>query len=100
MEASEAEGETRVATSPPAITRRRGAVTAVTPPLLQVCDLRVEFRTERTVGLIHVPLGKASFSEEQLMDNLRALVRSFASHDQLRRDVQRLLKVRGPGSCT
>ena len=47
MEASEAEGETRVATSPPAITRRRGAVTAVTPPLLQVCDLRVEFRTER-----------------------------------------------------
>jgi large subunit ribosomal protein L1 len=35
---------------------------------------RVEFRTERTVGLIHVPMGKVSFSEDQLMDNLRALV--------------------------
>jgi large subunit ribosomal protein L1 len=35
---------------------------------------RVEFRTERNVGLIHVPIGKVSFSDEQLLENLRALV--------------------------
>jgi ArsR family transcriptional regulator len=30
---------------------------------------------------------------------LRALVGSFAKHDLLRRDVERLLKTRGPGAC-
>ena len=34
---------------------------------------RVEFRVDRTSNL-HVPIGKASFTEEQLMDNLRFLV--------------------------
>ncbi|MEO6196817.1 MAG: 50S ribosomal protein L1 [Dehalococcoidia bacterium] len=34
---------------------------------------RVEFRTDRT-NLVHVPLGKVSFSEEALLDNLGALV--------------------------
>jgi large subunit ribosomal protein L1 len=34
---------------------------------------RVEFRVDRT-GNVHAPIGKASFSEEQLMDNLRALL--------------------------
>ena len=34
---------------------------------------RVEFRADRS-GLIHAPIGKISFSENQLMDNLRALV--------------------------
>jgi len=34
---------------------------------------RVEFRTDRT-ALVHVPVGKASFSEEALMENLSALV--------------------------
>jgi large subunit ribosomal protein L1 len=33
---------------------------------------RVEFRVDKT-GIIHVPFGKASFSEEQLADNLAAL---------------------------
>jgi len=33
---------------------------------------RLEFRTDRT-AIIHCPLGKASFSAEQLMDNLSAL---------------------------
>ena len=40
---------------------------------------RVEFRTERTVGLIHVPIGKVSFSEAQLMDNYRALVAAIVA---------------------
>ena len=31
---------------------------------------------------------------------LRNLVRSFGKKDVLRRDVERLLKVRGPGACT
>jgi large subunit ribosomal protein L1 len=34
---------------------------------------RVEFRVDRTAN-IHVPIGKASFSEEQLMDNLNHLI--------------------------
>ena len=34
---------------------------------------RVEFRTDRT-NLVHVPLGKVSFTEEALMDNLSSLI--------------------------
>ncbi|HEX8036501.1 MAG TPA: 50S ribosomal protein L1 [Ktedonobacterales bacterium] len=34
---------------------------------------RVEFRVDRT-SLIHIPIGKASFSDEQLMQNLAASV--------------------------
>ncbi len=34
---------------------------------------RVEFRNDRT-GLLHVPIGKSSFSEEQLRANLAALI--------------------------
>jgi large subunit ribosomal protein L1 len=34
---------------------------------------RVEFRLDRT-NLVHCPVGKASFSTEQLLDNLAALV--------------------------
>ena len=33
---------------------------------------RVEYRLDRT-GLMHLPIGKASFTEDQLMDNLGAL---------------------------
>lgn len=34
---------------------------------------RVEFRVDKT-GLIHVPIGKLSFTDEQLMQNLAATV--------------------------
>jgi len=34
---------------------------------------RVEFRTDRT-ALVHVPIGKVSFSEEALLENLSTLV--------------------------
>ena len=34
---------------------------------------RVEFRLDRT-NLVHVPIGKVSFSEQLLLDNLTALV--------------------------
>lgn len=37
---------------------------------------RVEFRLDRS-ALIHVPIGKASFSEEQLMENLATLVQEI-----------------------
>jgi large subunit ribosomal protein L1 len=37
---------------------------------------RVEYRTDRT-AIIHSPFGKVSFSAEQLMDNLGALVSSI-----------------------
>jgi large subunit ribosomal protein L1 len=34
---------------------------------------RVEFRVDRT-GIVHVPIGKVSFEQEQLMDNLATMV--------------------------
>ena len=37
---------------------------------------RVEFRLERS-ALIHVPIGKVSFSEEQLLENLATLVQEI-----------------------
>lgn len=37
---------------------------------------RVEFRLDRT-AIIHVPLGKASFEEERLIDNLTAVVEAI-----------------------
>lgn len=44
------------------------------PRLIQEAKAgRVEFRVDRT-GNIHVPIGKASFSEDQLMDNLNMLI--------------------------
>lgn len=38
---------------------------------------RVEFRTDRT-NLVHVPIGKVSFSEEALLDNLAALIEAIS----------------------
>ena len=38
---------------------------------------RVEFRTDRT-ALVHVPIGKVSFPEEALLENLGALVDAIA----------------------
>jgi large subunit ribosomal protein L1 len=35
---------------------------------------RVEYRTERQGAVVHVPLGKASFSVEDLTANFRAIV--------------------------
>ena len=59
---------------------RAGTVTFdLTRTLRDIKAGRVEFRTERTVGLIHVPMGKVSFSEDQLMDNLRALVTAIVN---------------------
>jgi large subunit ribosomal protein L1 len=44
------------------------------PDLIQETKAgRVEFRVDRTANL-HVPIGKASFTEEQLMDNLQYLI--------------------------
>ncbi|MCL4871530.1 MAG: 50S ribosomal protein L1 [Anaerolineae bacterium] len=44
------------------------------PRLIQEAKAgRVEFRVDRT-GNIHVPIGKASFSQEQLLDNLNMLI--------------------------
>ena len=37
---------------------------------------RVEFRTDRT-GLVHVPLGKISFAEDALLENMAALIEAI-----------------------
>ena len=34
---------------------------------------KIEYRLDKT-NIIHVPLGKASFTEEQLADNFQALI--------------------------
>ncbi|MCB9612295.1 MAG: 50S ribosomal protein L1 [Sandaracinus sp.] len=35
---------------------------------------KVEFRVERKGAIVHVPVGKASFSEDKLLENVKALV--------------------------
>jgi large subunit ribosomal protein L1 len=53
---------------------RTGTVTfEVGKAVREVKAGRVEFRVDRT-SLIHVPIGKVSFSEEQLMQNLTAAI--------------------------
>jgi large subunit ribosomal protein L1 len=56
---------------------RSGTVVRAVEDLPRVLDEvrggRVEFRNDRT-GLLHVPIGKKSFSEEQIADNMLALV--------------------------
>jgi large subunit ribosomal protein L1 len=37
---------------------------------------RVEFRVDRT-GIIHVPIGKVSFEQKQLLDNLATMVEAI-----------------------
>ncbi len=40
---------------------------------------RVDYRNENRAPLIHVPVGKVSFTEQQLLDNLSALVESVVA---------------------
>jgi large subunit ribosomal protein L1 len=53
---------------------RSGTVTPdVGRAIREIKGGRVEFRVDRT-GVIHAPIGKVSFSEEQILQNLSALV--------------------------
>jgi large subunit ribosomal protein L1 len=53
---------------------KTGTVTAdVTRAIRDIKAGKVEFRVDKT-GIVHAPLGKLSFSDEQLTDNARALV--------------------------
>jgi large subunit ribosomal protein L1 len=53
---------------------RSGTVTPdVGRAIREIKGGRVEFRVDRT-GVIHAPVGKVSFSEEQILQNLSALV--------------------------
>ena len=56
---------------------RSGTVVRAVEDLPRVLDEvrggRVEFRNDRT-GLLHVPIGKKSFSEEQIAENMLALI--------------------------
>jgi large subunit ribosomal protein L1 len=35
---------------------------------------KVEFRVERSGAIVHAPVGRKSFTEDQLMENIRVLV--------------------------
>lgn len=56
---------------------RSGTVVRAVEDLPRVLDEvrggRIEFRNDRT-GLLHVPIGKKSFNEEQIADNMLSLV--------------------------
>jgi large subunit ribosomal protein L1 len=53
---------------------RSGTVTVdIGRAIKEIKGGRVEFRLDKT-GVIHVPIGKVSFSEEQILQNLSALV--------------------------
>jgi large subunit ribosomal protein L1 len=53
---------------------RTGTVTPnIAQAIREIKGGRVEFRADRS-GLVHVPIGKVSFTAEQIMDNFRALI--------------------------
>ena len=53
---------------------RTGTVTAdIGQAIEEIKKGRVEFRTDKT-GVIHVPIGKVSFEQQQLLDNLATMV--------------------------
>jgi ArsR family transcriptional regulator len=53
--------------------------------------------SRREGSWIYYKLARQENPERQRL--LRAVVQGFAKQDVLRRDVERLLRVRGPGSC-
>jgi large subunit ribosomal protein L1 len=53
--------------------RSNTVTTDLTRTINEIKGGRVEFRVDRG-GVIHVPLGKASFTEAQIVDNLGALI--------------------------
>lgn len=56
---------------------RTGTVTAdIGRAIDEIRQGRVEFRVDRT-GIVHVPIGKVSFEEQQLMDNLSTMVEAI-----------------------
>jgi large subunit ribosomal protein L1 len=56
---------------------RTGTVTAdIGQAIGEIKKGRVEFRVDRT-GIIHVPIGKASFQPQDLLDNLGAMVEAI-----------------------
>jgi large subunit ribosomal protein L1 len=53
---------------------KTGTVTAdIGKAIEEIRKGRVEFRVDRT-GIVHVPIGKVSFDEEQLLENLGSMV--------------------------
>ena len=40
---------------------------------------QIEYRVERSSGIVHVPIGKVSFEEERLKDNLNTVMRALVS---------------------
>ena len=56
---------------------KAGTVTMdVTKAVKDIKAGKIEYRLDKT-NIIHVPIGKASFSEEQLSDNFRTLIEAI-----------------------
>ena len=56
---------------------KAGTVTKdVTPAIADIEDGKIEYRPDRA-NIVHCPIGKASFSEEQLVDNFNALLNAI-----------------------
>jgi large subunit ribosomal protein L1 len=51
-----------------------GTVTAAWPAVRESKAGKVEFRTQKEAGIIHVPVGKASFDAKKLQDNVNAIL--------------------------
>lgn len=57
---------------------RTGTIAADIAPLVRAIQGgRIEYRVERSGAGIHAPIGKVSFTDEQLADNLRAVVETL-----------------------
>lgn len=59
---------------------KAGTVTMdIAPTLQNIKAGQIEYRVERASGIVHVPIGKASFAEERIKENLNAVMSALVN---------------------
>ena len=59
---------------------KAGTVTMDIAPVLQSIKAgQIEYRVERASGIVHVPIGKVSFAEERIKENLNAVMSALVN---------------------
>lgn len=59
---------------------KAGTVTMdIAPTIQNIKTGQIEYRVERASGIVHVPIGKASFAEENIKENLNAVMTTLVN---------------------